>query len=89
MNIEQVMESWPPELREAVKAEIRAFWDEDAKRPGLEQFDYVNRMRVARADDPVEVAAFKKVEDDGCCGSHKAEWNVNGVKIIYGFNYGH
>lgn len=55
---------------------------------------YITHIRVARADNAKEMEKFKKVSDDGCCGSK--EWKVTfkshdapPVDYWLGFNFGH
>jgi hypothetical protein len=79
-----VMSEWPGELRDAVEAKIKAFWETNS-----EHFDYVDRRRICRLDNQSEIAVFQSVEEEGCCGCYRAEWMINGVRILYGFNYGH
>jgi hypothetical protein len=54
----------------------------------------ISHLRVARSDNEIEMKIFKKISDDGCCGSK--EWKVTfnsndapSVDYWLGFNYGH
>jgi len=81
-------EKWSPEFIQAfVKAE-ESWWI------GREDdYECVDTWRQAREDSPDEVADYKKVEKDGCCGSEDVILDVpfegKVVRVLYGFNHGH
>ncbi len=99
--MEEVQNCATPELGETLrrygwtKAQIRIVCkrveeinhDED-------NFDNTDNLRIARKSNEKEVAEYKEVADDGCCGAHDEELEVEagGNKkeiILFGFNYGH
>lgn len=80
-------EDWPAELKEAYKRKLAEFWEENQEGA----YEYPDNTRVARVGNAEEEAAFKKAEENGCCGSFEVEWDLGTppVRVKYGFNYGH
>jgi hypothetical protein len=52
-------------------------------------YDYVDNWRIARADNPAEVAEYNRIAERGCCGAVNEIVYFQGVKFMIGFNYGH
>lgn len=78
--------SWTPELSQAFRQKIKDFWDDEANKNAYENPD---NFREARVGNISEELSYMKTESDGCCGSFEIEWYLEGVKVRYGFNYGH
>ena len=54
------------------------------------EWDYVDNHRIARLDNPQEVEEYHKAQAEGCCGFEDVELETkDGIKFLYGFNYGH
>jgi len=79
-------ESWPRDLTEAFKKKVEEFW---ANPDNETAYDCNDNFRAARVGNAREEAAFLEDEQRGCCGSFEIEWDFGGVKVKYGFNYGH
>lgn len=86
MESERASKSWPPELAAAFTKMEEEFWAADENN---RHYDYADRFRECRIGNVVEEEAFRKIEEQGCCGSFEVEWELAGVKVRYGFNYGH
>ncbi len=77
---------WPKELAEAFEKKAEEFWAD----PGNDSaYECRDNFRVARVGNVQEEVAFREDEQRGCCGSFDVEWELVGVKVKYGFNYGH
>ena len=62
-------------------ADLDLDWDE---------YDCVDNVRMARKDNPAEVAEYEAAREDGCCGFFDIEIPcTDGSTLMYGFNYGH
>jgi hypothetical protein len=81
----RTMAAWPDPLVKAVLDKIDAFWK------ASQDWDYenVDMERICRKDDPASLNAFQAIDADGCCGSEEVKWIIDGITILYGFNYGH
>lgn len=77
--------SWPPELAKAFSQKVLEFWGVDKR----DDYENPDNFREARVGDLLEELAYQKAEAQGCCGSFEIEWELCGVKVRYGFNYGH
>ncbi len=58
------------------------------------QYDYADNLRLARAENPEEVAAYDHVASEGCCGAVDervtvTEADQSSTVILVGFNFGH
>lgn len=80
----KILEAWPPSLRESFEDFVKKFW----AGPG-QHFDYNDNYRVARVGNAAEEAIYETARDAGCCGSNNRVIELEGVKIKFGFNYGH
>lgn len=66
-------------------------WAFSVLRSDMEEESCVDNMRIASADDPVEVLAYEAIRDDGCCGTYdrRLVHPETGKVILVGCNYGH
>lgn len=78
------LESWPKPLRENFEAYLKKFWV-----VASQHYEYVDNHRVARVNNPTEMAAYEEAKAYGCCGSRDRIIEIDGVEITFGFNYGH
>lgn len=51
--------------------------------------DYGDNWRICRKANINEVAAYEESVRNGCCGSFDGDFEVDGIKIRFGFNFGH
>ena len=51
--------------------------------------DYMDNFRVARLDNPEEMAEYKRRFQKGCCGFHDRIVEFDDGPWLIGFNYGH
>jgi hypothetical protein len=83
-EVASTVRHWPKEQQAAV--------DEFLKRTlekGENEYECADNFRYARASMPEEIASYKRLEAEGCCGSFDEEINVTQEVIKVGFNYGH
>lgn len=52
-------------------------------------YDYSDNERIARTDNPLEMAVYEYQFKNGCCGYYDKTVTLNGVEYKIGFNYGH
>lgn len=52
-------------------------------------FEYADNFRVYPQRDEYGELLFRAIEYTGCCGSTEGSVVVDGIRYIYGFNYGH
>lgn len=57
--------------------------------PNGEVYEYNDNYRLARIDDPFELAVYHYQVGNGCCGYYDDEISIDGVEFKIGFNYGH
>lgn len=53
------------------------------------QQDCRDNLRTAKADSEEETNKYWEIESTGCCGFCDKVLDVDGVKILVGYNYGH
>jgi len=72
-------------------SQIEIDWAFSVLRSDMEEELCVDNMRIASADDPVEVLAYEAIRDDGCCGAYdrRLVHPETGKTILVGCNYGH
>jgi hypothetical protein len=78
--------SWPEDLAKAFVERTAAFWEDDENKNEYENPDNIRECRIGHLEEEL---AYRKAEERGCCGSFEIEWDLVGVKVRYGFNYGH
>lgn len=49
----------------------------------------VDNVRVAKVNNPIELAKYDAQKNKGCCGSYDTKVMVRGKKYYIGCNYGH
>jgi hypothetical protein len=77
---ELIAKGWPQTLTDALQAAFERETD------GLE---FCDNFRACRYADDGEHNAYVDAKDNGCCGFWDGEFTVDGVTVLYGFNYGH
>lgn len=80
------LSEWPEAMVAAFKNKSDEFWADPQNDKAYENPD---NFRVSRIGYLLEDLAFRKAEEQGCCGTFEVEWELCGVKVRYGFNYGH
>lgn len=56
---------------------------------GREDLEFVDNLRVARIDNPLEVWAYNRKAENGCCGYFDIRVTIDGVDWMLGCNHGH
>jgi len=69
-------------LDDSIYILIRAYADEH-------DFECVDNYRAFKVGDAEGEARFDEIASNGCCGSHRAEVEIDGEKWVIGFNHGH
>ena len=77
-------------MRDFTSAEADAIDQWHAENDGPHGFECADNTRVATVGNQDEEIEYDKTQQSGCCGSVDVELvTADGVKFLYGFNYGH
>lgn len=78
-------EAWPEPLKSKVQERIDAMEADESH----DINDYGDNWRICRMANAEEVAIYEEALKNGCCGYPDEVFEIDGVKIKFGFNYGH
>lgn len=78
-------ETWPEPLKLKVQERIDAMEADESH----DINDYGDNRRICRMANAEEVAIYEEALKNGCCGYSDEVFEIDGVKIKFGFNYGH
>lgn len=53
------------------------------------QYDCVDNFRIANVNNQEEIKIYNKSLKKGCCGFHDEVYDIKGMQIKIGCNYGH
>ena len=56
---------------------------------GRAGLDFVDNMRVARSNNPLEMFGYRQKAAQGCCGVFESHVTIDGIEFTIGCNYGH
>ena len=59
------------------------------KIPNLDDYYYPDNFRAFIPGSPFGEKLYEVTKRRGCCGSYDEIVEINGIKIRFGFNYGH
>ncbi len=78
-------ENWPNELRDKMQIII----DQMGSDEDHDINDYSDNWRICRVGNENEEKLYMISELNGCCGSFDGNFEIDGIKIRFGFNFGH